>query len=56
MADAHTAAAGARVERNSGFPIEYTHAGTKYQGFLGYYGLALPAIAQQSGPVSARAD
>jgi hypothetical protein len=39
---------GARVERNSGFPIEYTHSGTKYQGYLGYYGLSLPAIAQES--------
>ena len=38
---------GARIERNSGFPIEYTHAGTKYQGFLGYYGLSLPAAAQE---------
>ncbi len=44
----YDATTGARVERNSGFPIEYTHAGTKYQGFLGYYGLSLPAIAQQS--------
>src|SRR3954468_19352625 len=26
---------GARIERMSGFPIEYTHAGTKYQGYLG---------------------
>lgn len=39
---------GARIERSSGFPIEYTHAGTKYQGYLGYYGLSLPAIAQQT--------
>ena len=37
---------GARVERDSGFPIEYTHAGTKYQGYLGYYGLSLPPAAQ----------
>ena len=37
---------GARIERNSGFPIEYTHAGTKYQGYLGYYGLSLPPAAQ----------
>ncbi|MEO8016272.1 MAG: hypothetical protein ABI769_00525 [Pseudomonadota bacterium] len=37
---------GARVERSSGFPIEYTHAGTKYQGYLGYYGLSLPPAAQ----------
>jgi hypothetical protein len=37
---------GARIERNSGFPIEYTHAGTRYQGYLGYYGLSLPPAAQ----------
>jgi hypothetical protein len=37
---------GARIDRNSGFPIEYTNAGTKYQGFLGYYGLSLPPAAQ----------
>jgi hypothetical protein len=37
---------GARVERSSGFPIEYSHAGTKYQGYLGYYGLSLPPAAQ----------
>jgi hypothetical protein len=42
----YNATTGARIERNSGFPIEYTHAGTKYQGFLGYYGLSLPAAAQ----------
>ena len=42
----YDAATGARVERNSGFPIEFTHSGTKYQGFLGYYGLSLPAAAQ----------
>jgi hypothetical protein len=39
---------GARLERSSGFPIEYTHAGTKYQGYLGYYGLQLPAEAQEA--------
>jgi hypothetical protein len=39
---------GERIERHSGFPIEYTHAGTKYQGYLSYYGLSLPAAAQES--------
>ena len=39
---------GARIERHSGFPIEYTHAGTKYQGYLGYYGLSLPPAAQDT--------
>ena len=42
----YDASTGARVERNSGFPIEYTHAGTTYQGYLGYYGLSLPPAAQ----------
>jgi len=42
----YDATSGARVERDSGFPIEYTHAGTKYQGYLGYYGLSLPPAAQ----------
>ncbi len=36
---------GARVARNSGFPIQYIHGGTTYQGYLGYYGLQLPADA-----------
>ena len=44
---------GARVERVSGFPIEYTNAGTKYQGYLGYYGLSLPPAAQ---PLLANGD
>lgn len=44
----YDATTGARIERNSGFPIEYTHAGTKYQGYLGYYGLSLPAAAQDA--------
>jgi hypothetical protein len=37
---------GARIERDSGFPIEYTNNGVKYQGYLGYYGLSLPPAAQ----------
>jgi hypothetical protein len=37
---------GARIERSSGFPIEYTNSGTRYQGYLGYYGLSLPPAAQ----------
>jgi hypothetical protein len=36
---------GARIERNSGFPIQYTSAGSDYQGYVGYYGLSLPAGA-----------
>lgn len=37
---------GARIERESGFPIEYSSGGTTYHGFLGYWGLSLPASAQ----------
>jgi len=37
---------GVRVERSSGFPIEFTHSGTKYQGYLGYYGLSMQPAAQ----------
>lgn len=37
---------GARVTRNSGFPIEYTTAGQTYRGYLGYWGLSLPTAAQ----------
>ena len=36
---------GARVERNSGFPIKYTVNGSDYQGYVGYFGLSLPAGA-----------
>jgi hypothetical protein len=36
---------GERVERESGFPIDYTHDGVTYQGFLGYWGLSLPQAA-----------
>jgi hypothetical protein len=44
----YNADTGARVVRNSGFPIEYTHSGTKYQGFLGYWGLSLPQAAMET--------
>jgi hypothetical protein len=36
---------GEPVSRNSGFPIEFTKLGTRYQGFLGYWGLSLPPDA-----------
>jgi hypothetical protein len=36
---------GERIERDSGFPIDYTHDGETYQGFLGYWGLSLPSAA-----------
>jgi hypothetical protein len=37
----YDAASGARIERNSGFPIQYTSGGTSYQGYVGYYGLSV---------------
>ena len=37
----YDATTGARIERNSGFPIQYTSAGTSYQGYVGYYGLSV---------------
>lgn len=33
---------GARITRNSGFPIQYTSGGTIYHGYMGYWGLWLP--------------
>jgi hypothetical protein len=39
----YDATTGERVERNSGFPIEYTTGGVTYHGFLGYGGLSLPS-------------
>ncbi|MEP7244482.1 MAG: hypothetical protein ABI885_12505 [Gammaproteobacteria bacterium] len=44
----YDALTGARVTLSSGFPIEFTAAGTKYNGYLGYYGLQLPFEAQQA--------
>jgi hypothetical protein len=42
----YDAGSGARIERNSGFPIEYTGAnGVLYRGQIGYWGLSLPAGA-----------
>jgi hypothetical protein len=36
---------GERINRSSGFPIEFTRSGTRYQGYLGYWGLSLPPDA-----------
>lgn len=36
---------GARIERNSGFPIEFVSGGKTYNGYLGYYGLSLQSEA-----------
>jgi hypothetical protein len=41
----YDATTGARVTRNSGFPIEFSTAATTYRGYLGYHGLQLPAPA-----------
>jgi hypothetical protein len=42
----YDAASGDRVERNSGFPIEYAAPnGTTYNGHMGYWGLWLPPEA-----------
>jgi hypothetical protein len=41
-------AAGARVTRNSGFPIEYTVGGVTSNGYIGYYGM----WTQGTGPAS----
>jgi hypothetical protein len=39
---------GARITRNSGFPIDYVHGGETYHGYLGYYGLSLPNAAMSA--------
>ena len=44
----YNADTGARITRNSGFPIDVTAGGTTYHGYLGYYGLSLPPEAQVS--------
>lgn len=44
----YDATTGERVTRDSGFPIEFTHAGQTYHGYLGYYGLSLPSAASSA--------
>ncbi len=41
----YDATSGARIDRNSGFPIQFTSGGSTYQGYTGYYGLQLQAGA-----------
>jgi len=41
----YDATTGARVTRNSGFPLEYTTNGNTYRGYMGYWGLSLPPDA-----------
>lgn len=38
----YDADSGARITRNSGFPIEHTSSGTTHHGYMGYWGLWLP--------------
>ena len=59
----YNADTGARVELNSGFPIEYTPTGGSrtYHGYLGYHGLHLPseamsALAQEQNPQVQRVE
>lgn len=44
----YDAVTGARITRNSGFPIEYSALGAAYHGYLGYWGLSLPSAAQDT--------
>lgn len=44
----YDATTGARITRNSGFPIEYTSGSTTYHGYMGYWGLWLPQEAMNA--------
>lgn len=44
----YDAVSGARVARNSGFPIQFTDQGVTYHGYLGYHGLHLPPQAMNA--------
>lgn len=59
----YNADSGARIELNSGFPIEYTAVGgtQSWHGYLGYHGLHLPgdamaAMAQEENPQVSRIE
>jgi len=41
----YDAATGVRIDRNSGFPINFTAGGQTYHGFIGYWGINMPASA-----------
>ena len=45
----YDAVTGERLQRNSGFPVQYASGGTTFQGYIGYYGLSL----QSGSPVPA---
>lgn len=49
----YDASTGARIDRNSGFPIDYTTGGVTYHGFLGYWGLSLPSDVMDAMPSGA---
>lgn len=48
----YDATTGARITRNSGFPIEYTNGGVTYNGYIGYYGLWMPVTVPQLATVT----
>jgi hypothetical protein len=55
----YNAETGARIARNSGFPIEYTVDSHVYHGYLGYWGLSLPPEARdllESGDTVRKVD
>jgi len=57
----YDAVSGARITRNSGFPIEYAASSQTYHGYLGYSGLSLPqeamrAMAADPNPVVQKVD
>jgi len=41
----YNATTGARIDLNSGFPIDFTNNGQTYHGFIGYWGINMPASA-----------
>lgn len=48
---------GARVDRNSGFPIQFVSGGVTSQGYLGYFGMSLPPqVAITSGATVQKVD
>jgi hypothetical protein len=44
----YDATTGARVDRSSGFQIEFVNGGETYRGYLGYWGLSLPPDAMNA--------
>ncbi len=54
----YDAVTGDRVDRNSGFPIQYRSGGSTYQGYVGYYGLSSQpgAAAPADGSTVSKVD